>query len=52
MNTSRLQIKRKPLADFVGLEATIASGPGTKKALMDFSYNLACGNTDEAYNAI
>lgn len=42
-------LTRHCLRDFVGLENTTAA---VKKALMDFSFYIAIGNTDEAYKAI
>lgn len=42
-------ISRSVLRDFVGLEHVDQS---TTAALLDFSYHLACGNTDEAYKSV
>lgn len=42
-------ISRTVLRDFAGLEHVDAE---TKQALLDFSFHLACGNTDEAYKAV
>merc|ERR1719162_1325567 len=42
-------ISRSVLRDFVGLEHV---DQATTKALLDFSYHLACGNTDEAYKSV
>merc|ERR1719482_1715674 len=42
-------ISRSVLRDFVGLEHVDSA---TTAALLDFSYHLACGNTDEAYKSV
>jgi len=42
-------ISRTVLRDFAGLEKVDAE---TTAALLDFSYHLACGNTDEAYKSV
>jgi len=42
-------ITRQTLRDFVGLEHVDAE---TTSALLNFSYHLACGNTDEAYKSV
>lgn len=42
-------ISRIVLRDFAGLEAVDAE---TTAALLDFSFHLACGNTDEAYKSV
>jgi len=42
-------ISRTVLRDFAGLEHVDTD---TTAALLDFSYHLACGNTDEAYKSV
>eukprot|EP00929_Paragymnodinium_shiwhaense_P007169 TRINITY_DN111109_c0_g1_i1.p1 TRINITY_DN111109_c0_g1~~TRINITY_DN111109_c0_g1_i1.p1 ORF type:complete len:1446 (+),score=370.50 TRINITY_DN111109_c0_g1_i1:64-4401(+) len=42
-------ISRTVLRDFAGLDNV---DPETTSALLDFSYHLACGNTDEAYKSV
>mmetsp|Transcript_37028 Transcript_37028/g.85483 ORF Transcript_37028/g.85483 Transcript_37028/m.85483 type:complete len:1283 (-) Transcript_37028:63-3911(-) len=42
-------ISRVPLRDFAGLEQCDQE---TTQALLNFSYHLACGNTDEAYKSV
>jgi len=42
-------ISRATLRDFAGLEHVDAH---TTAALLDFSYHLACGDTDEAYKSV
>jgi len=42
-------ISRAVLRDFAGLEHVDAE---TTAALLNFSYHLACGNTDEAYKSV
>lgn len=42
-------VVRQVLADFAGLENVNAD---TTSALLNFSYHLACGNTDEAYKSV
>lgn len=42
-------ITKTVLRDFAGLETVDAD---TTVALLDFSYHLACGNTDEAYKSV
>ena len=42
-------VSRQVLRDFAGLETV---DPDTKQALLDFSYHLACGDTDEAYKSV
>jgi len=42
-------ISRAVLRDFAGLENVDAD---TTAALLDFSFHLACGNTDEAYKSV
>lgn len=42
-------ITRTVLRDFAGLESVDAD---TTTALLNFSYHLACGNTDEAYKSV
>jgi intraflagellar transport protein 140 len=42
-------ISRSVLRDFAGLENVDAD---TTAALLDFSFHLACGNTDEAYKSV
>eukprot|EP00928_Gymnodinium_smaydae_P021431 TRINITY_DN1835_c1_g1_i2.p1 TRINITY_DN1835_c1_g1~~TRINITY_DN1835_c1_g1_i2.p1 ORF type:complete len:1445 (-),score=352.81 TRINITY_DN1835_c1_g1_i2:414-4748(-) len=42
-------ISRAVLRDFAGLENVDAE---TTAALLDFSFHLACGNTDEAYKSV
>jgi intraflagellar transport protein 140 len=37
------------MRDFVGMDAV---NEGTRKALLDFSYNLTLGKLDEAYRAV
>mmetsp|Transcript_76222 Transcript_76222/g.166365 ORF Transcript_76222/g.166365 Transcript_76222/m.166365 type:complete len:843 (-) Transcript_76222:160-2688(-) len=46
---SGTSISRTTLRDFVGLENVDES---TRKALLNFSYHLAGGNTDEAYKSV
>jgi len=42
-------VSRTVLRDFAGLEGM---DPETTTALLDFSYHLACNNTDEAYKSV
>jgi intraflagellar transport protein 140 len=42
-------VNRTVLRDFAGLEGM---DPETTTALLDFSYHLACNNTDEAYKSV
>eukprot|EP00392_Amoebophrya_sp_AT5.2_P009189 g9217.t1 len=42
-------LSKQVLRDFEGLEEVNAT---TKKALLDFSYHIACGNPDEAYKSV
>jgi len=48
-DTDTTRILRRTLRDLAGLEHVDAK---TAKALMDFSYHLAAGNTDEAYRSV
>lgn len=43
------QVRAKVMRDFVGMERVDAE---TRKALLQFSYNLTLGNMDEAYKAV
>ncbi|CAJ1392249.1 unnamed protein product [Effrenium voratum] len=47
--TSALGLTRRVLRDFAGLENMDEE---TTAALLNFSYHLACGNTDEAYKSV
>ncbi|CAD7929934.1 unnamed protein product [Amoebophrya sp. A25] len=49
LTRSATVLSKQVLRDFEGLEEVNA---GTKKALLDFSYYIACGNPDEAYKAV
>lgn len=42
-------ILRKTMKDFAGLESV---DDETKKAIMNFSFYLTCGNLDDAYNSV
>ena len=48
-NPTNLVIHRKPMRDFGNL---INLDEETKKAILDFSFYLTCGNMDEAYNSV
>jgi len=43
-------IQRTVLRDFVGLAQN--DDPAVQKAVLNFSYHLACGNTDDAYCSV
>ena len=43
------QLSKRVLSDYAGLEN---SEPSVLKALRDFSFHIAAGNTDEAYRCV
>merc|ERR1719359_1116289 len=43
------QLSKRVLSDYAGLES---SEPSVLKALRDFSFHIAAGNTDEAYRCV
>jgi len=48
-HSSAMQVKAPVMRDFVGMECMDAD---TRKALLEFSYNMTIGNMDEAYKSV